>query len=269
MKKLLLIIALVIVLVLGFGIYSLSNIGGLIKSQIELYGSDYLNTDVTVSSVDVAFSDGRLSINGLTISNPSGFSENNAFALQEVTLDLGNLSAEPYVVQMLKIDSPEVLYEVDAAGQGNLIVLKNNLLGKLPESSEQEPTPTQGTKPGPLVIVEDVVVSNVKLQLDFDKLDTSELGIDAALGKDIDTKKYEITLPTFSAGSVGKPDGIPAEQVGGEIVRIMLDNIIEQAKAEAKERAKDAAKEKLKEKFEENKDELKEKASEKLKSIFN
>ena len=100
-------------------------------------------------------------------------------------------------------------------------------------------------------------MSNAKLVLNFENLDTGEF--------EIDKKAYEVTLPTFNAGSIGKPDGLPADQVGAAIVQQMPDNAIKQAKAEAKKVVADKAKEKL----EEEKDKLMEKGKDKLKDLFN
>ena len=97
-------------------------------------------------------------------------------------------------------------------------------------------------------------------KLDFEKLPTGDLKIEK--------KAYEITLPTFNAGSIGKPNGIPADQVGVAIANAMLDNIIKQAKAEAKNKLEEEAKRKLKEKVDEEKDKLMEKAGNKLKDLF-
>jgi hypothetical protein len=110
------------------------------------------------------------------------------------------------------------------------------------------------------VIVENVTISNVRLKLDFEKLPIGDLNIE--------TKAYEITLPTFSAGAIGKPNGIPADQVGAAIASAMLDNIISQAKAEVKKRLEEEAKRKLKDKVDEEKEKLLEKAGDKLKGLF-
>jgi hypothetical protein len=113
----------------------------------------------------------------------------------------------------------------------------------------------------PLVIIENVTVSQVRLKLNFEKLDTGDL--------QIEQKVYELELPTFNAGSIGKPNGMPADQVGAAIVAKMLDNIIAQAKAEAKKRIAEELKKKAMEKLEMEKDKLKDKATDKLKNLLN
>lgn len=258
MKKGLVVFGLLLLIIAGGAWYMLSGAGDFIRVQIEQQGSKFLGTSVTVFNVDLALTEGRLTINDIDVENPTGFSDADAFSLNSITLDLGDIASEPYTVQRVNVDAPEILYELDANGKGNLLVLKDNLMANLPKNNE----PTQSTEngPNPLVIVEDVTISNVRLKLDFENLPTGDF--------QLETKAYEVTLPTFSAGSIGKPNGMPADQVGVAIVNAMLDNVIAQAKSEAKRRLEDLAKEKAKEKIDKEKEKLKEKAKDKLKDLL-
>lgn len=251
---------LVLIAIIGAGVwYVLSGAGDFIATQIEKQGSKYLGTAVSVLSVNLALSEGRMTITDLNVKNPQGFSSENAFSLGSVTLDLGDVLSEPYTVETVSIDAPEILYEVDASGQGNLIVLKNNLDANLPKSDSTPEPPKEGGA-NPLVIIENVTVSNVRLKLNFEQFKTGDI--------EIETKAYEVTLPTFNAGSIGKPNGMPADQVGGAIVNAMLDNVIAQAKVEAKKRVSEELKEKANKELDKQKDKLKDKASSKLKDLF-
>ena len=249
-------VILLVLLLVGGAWYMLSGAGDFIRGQIEQQGSKYLATEVSVSNVDLALTEGRMTITGLQVQNPQGFSNNNAFSVDAITLDLGEVLSQPYVVQTININAPAFLYEVDENGQGNLLELKNNLESNLPK------TDNKAAKDGanPLVIVENVTVSNVRLKFDFEKLSTGELKIDK--------KTYEATLPTFNAGPIGQPNGMPADKVGLAVVNAMLDNIIAAAKSEAKKRLAEEAKKKLKEELDKQKDKLLEKASNKLKGLI-
>lgn len=257
MKKGLGIFAVLLLLIAGGAWYMLSGAGDFIRTQIEQQGSQYLGTTVTVFKVDLALTEGRMTISDLDIKNPSGFSSEDAFSVDAVTLDLGEILNEPYVVQTISIDAPEILYEVDASGKGNLMLLKNNLAANLPKTTSQ---PASNDAANPLVIVENITISNVRLKLNFEQLATGDVNIE--------TKTYDITLPTFNAGSVGKPNGLPADKVGIAVVNAMLDNVIAAAKAEAKKRLKDEAKKKAKEELDKQKEKLLDKAGDKLKDLF-
>jgi len=252
MKKLLIVLLVLIVAIGGGAWYLLSGADEFIRAQIEKQGSQYLGTTVSVSGVSLAIREGRMEISELEVDNPQGFSDEDAFSLDDIVLDLGGSVSEPYRVQEVTINAPEVLYEVDESGQGNLVVLKNNLQKNLPKGGEQQSSNEQA----PLMIVENVTVSNVKLLVNFEKLNTGEFKIDK--------KAYEVTLPTFNAGPIGEPNGMPANEVGAAIVNAMLDNIIAKAKDEAKNVLKDKAREKL----EKEKDKLLDKAGDKLKGLL-
>ena len=248
MKKVLGIFALMTVLIAGGAWYLLSGAGDYIRVQIEQQGSRYLGTTVSVVNVDLALTEGRMVISDVEIKNPQGFSNENAFSIDALTLDLGEVINEPYVIQTISINAPEILYEVDKDAQSNLIVLKNNLEANLPKNENESTSPSQDAA-NPLVIVENVTISNVRLRLNFEQLSTGDLNID--------TKAYEVTLPTFNAGSIGQPNGMPADQVGLAVFNAMLDNVIAAAKSEAKKRLAEEAKNKIKKELEKQKAKLK------------
>lgn len=112
-----------------------------------------------------------------------------------------------------------------------------------------------------MLIVENVTVSDVRLSFNFEQFSTGDI--------QIDKKIYEVTLPTFNAGPIGQPNGMPADQVGLAVVNAMLDNVIAAAKAEAKKRLTEEAKKKVNEELDKQKEKLLDKASDKLKGLFN
>ncbi|WP_293747674.1 hypothetical protein [uncultured Paraglaciecola sp.] len=258
MKKGLGIFVLLILLIAGGAYYMLSGAGDFIRTQIQQQGSKYLGTEVSVLNVDLALTEGRMTISSLNIKNPEGFSSENAFSVDAITLDLGEVINEPYVVQTITINAPEVLYEVDKNGKGNLLKLKNNLAANLPKTTNE---PAAKETANPLIVVENVTVSNVRLKLNFEQLSTGDINIE--------TKTYEVTLPTFNAGPIGNPNGMPADKVGAAVVDAMLSNIIAAAKSEAKKRLTEEAKKKAKEELDKQKDKLVDKAKDKLKGLFN
>ncbi|WP_229702168.1 DUF748 domain-containing protein [Bowmanella pacifica] len=259
MKKILVILLVLVAAFIGVVFYLVSGVDELIRSQMETQGSKALQTQVQVSKVELSFAEARMSIGGFNVQNPTGYSDDKAFSLGEVKLDLGTSTQEPYVVEEVLIDAPSVLYEVDASGKANLVVLKDNLQAMLPKG-EDKPASEQSTGPAPLVAVQKVTVKDAKLRINFEAMDTGELKLDK--------KQYELTLPTFQSSPVGVPNGLPADQVGSAIMDSMLDNLIKQAKQRVKDIFEDKAKEKAKEKIDEEKKKLEEKAKDKLKGLL-
>ena len=174
MKKGLVIFVVIVVLLAGVVWKVLDGAGGFIKAQIEQQGSQYLGTSVSVASVSLALTEGQMSINDLDIKNPQGFSQEDAFSIDAISLDLGKITKEPYVIQTININAPEMLYELDKSRKGNLLVLKDNLMNQLP-ASQQQSSESEGANP--LIIVENVVVNNVRLKLNFENMDTGDLKI--------------------------------------------------------------------------------------------
>ncbi|BDX05833.1 hypothetical protein [Planctobacterium marinum] len=253
MKKVLIVLLIILIAAGGFVFLGLSGLDDLIKQQIETQGSKVTKTSVTVSKVETKLTEAKITIGGLGIANPEGYSVDDAFKLNTVRLDLGTSTSEPYVIEEILIDAPEVLYELGSAGKANLITLKENLQASLPQSETSEPT---GEAANPLVSVKKIKVQAVKLKLNLQALDLEQLPDDK--------RQFELTLPTFYADAVGVPDGIPADQVGAAIVDAMLDNLIKEGKRKVKGIFEDEAKQKL----EEEKQKLEEKAKEKLKGLL-
>lgn len=259
MKKVLVALVVVLIAVGGFIYVGLSGLDGFIRDQMQIQGSKVTQTDVVVAGVETKLTEAKVSINGLSIANPDGFSAGKAFSLDKIRLDLGTSTQEPYVIEEILIDSPTVLYEVDKQGKANLMVIQENVQSALPQSGSAEPEPA-GDQAVPLMSVKKVTVKDVKLKLNIEALDLKELPLEK--------RQFELTLPTFHADAIGVPDGIPADQLGAAIVDSMLDNLIEESKDKVKQIFEDEAKAKAKEKLEEEKDKLKEKAKDKLKDLF-
>ncbi|WP_416305626.1 hypothetical protein [Neptunicella sp. SCSIO 80796] len=257
MKKLFIVVGLLAVMLAGGVWYLFSGADEFIRSQIEKQGSAFLGTSVQVASVKLTPQQGQLVISGLEVNNPDGFSDADAISFALVSLDLGGAFSEPYSIQEIRIDKPEILYEVDASGEGNLMVLKRNLQANLPA---QDSPVTSDNETMPLITIGNVVIANARLLIDFEKLDTGELKLDK--------KSYNVTLPTFNAGPLGQPDGLPADKAMAAILDSMLDNIIAQAKSRAKDILAEKAKEKVKEKIDKEKEKLLDKAGSKLKDLL-
>lgn len=259
MNKILGALGVIILLVVGLFLFGLSGLDGLIREQIEIQGTKVTQSQVAVSAVETKLADAKVSINGLTVANPEGFSKNNAFSLSTIRVDLGTSTQEPYVIEELLIDSPSVLYEVDSSGKANLKVIQENVQSSIPQSDAAPEQPTEDTK-SPLMSVKKITVKDVNLKLNIEAMDLKELPLEK--------RQFELTLPTFYADAIGVPNGMPADQLGGAIVDAMLDNLIKEGKDKVKQLFEDEAKAKAKEKLDGEKEKLKDKAKDKLKGLF-
>ena len=178
-------------------------------------------TDVRLAGVSLKLREGRGTMTGLRIRNPDGFSGENAVSLGEITLDVDtqSITEEPIVIEEIRISGPELLVEVAEDGSVNLRSLQKTVEGYVPAKAE-----TGGDKPPPRVAVR-------KLTLDA-----------TAVGG----KKSEKQLGGFVLTDLGGSQGVPADQLGQEVLRAVLRRSVEQGaleelKSKAENALKDAA----------------------------
>jgi len=129
-KKLLIIATVVLLLVIiGVGVFLYNSIDPIVKSAIEKYGSEITGTKVSVGSVDISLKSGLGTIRDVEVHNPKGFSSAAVFRLAEITVDLdvGSLKKDPIVVDEVIVLAPEVHVEVAANGQTNIGVVKDHV----------------------------------------------------------------------------------------------------------------------------------------------
>lgn len=134
------IVGLIVILLVGVGggiYYVVSNLDNLVKAAIEKYGSEATKTAVRVARVNISLRNGAGTINGLTIANPDGFAAPMAFSLGEIhtAINTKALTDKKIVIDEVRILAPQITYEMNAAKQGNLNILKDNLVATAPKQS--------------------------------------------------------------------------------------------------------------------------------------
>ena len=110
-------------------------IDGIVKSNIESTTGEMLDTSVEVNSVSISILDGKGTIDGITIHNPEGFSDNPALKLQQISISvaLSSLLSDTVIVKDIRIEKPEVYFEQKTSGS-NLDALTDKLGGSSSES---------------------------------------------------------------------------------------------------------------------------------------
>lgn len=127
--------AVIVIVALGALILSFS-LDGIVKSNIESTTSEMLDTSVEVNDVSISILDGTGTIDGITIQNPEGFSDNPAIKLQQIQMDvdLYSLLSDTIVVKELRIQKPELFVEQKADGN-NLNALNQKLQTQPPSET--------------------------------------------------------------------------------------------------------------------------------------
>ncbi len=206
-------LAAVVVIGVGYGAYYLlSNLDSIVKSAIEQYGSEITGTRVRVGSVKITLTEGRGTIRGLRVGNPSGFSSNDAFSLGEITLDLdtGSITESPVVIETLTIAAPQVRYEMTANAKSNVDAILANVKKYQGGGGGQPAAEESGGEALKLKVQ--------KFTFQDGKVDVTAL---AGAGKET-----SVALPTLTMKNLGGKSGAPPGDIGAEVIRKYSEKIV-------------------------------------------
>jgi hypothetical protein len=247
MKKIIIFIALILAIAGGaFWFLTSDKLNALIAEQIEVQGKKFTEQLVTVEKVDMQLLSGAGTINGLILNNPSGFTATPLFALNEITLDInieslaGVRDGKPIVIDAIVIDKPEALVEFTETGGSNIQVILDAINKNIPQSSASNDTSASQTNT-PKIRVKKFVLAGVALRVDLTKLGNTT---------------HKKTLPDIHLANIGGEDGLPANELGGVMIKKALSAIWKEAKNSQKDLIKDQVKEKATEKVKEKASEL-------------
>jgi hypothetical protein len=203
-----------------------------VKNQIETVGSQVTEQPVTVKTVDIKLTSGAGSILGINLANPKAYSQPNAFTLEEMTLDINleSLTSSPIVIDAIVIKSPKAFVQFTQTGGSNIQDILDAIERNTPKAEAAVADTASGDEPK--IKVSKIILTGTALTLDL-----------SAFGN----KEHNATLPDIILTNVGGDRGLPASQLGSEIIKQALSRIWQQAKATQKKKLTDSAKEKLKE----------------------
>ena len=128
MKKIALVFILLVAVIGGLTYWFFENLDDFIKSYMVEYGSEMTKTDVEVDSVKTDLSKGEIIINRIGIENPKDFSNNEAFEVKKVKIQVNKDSLNQDVIEipLVLINNPEIIYEYNGK-KTNFNVLKDNI----------------------------------------------------------------------------------------------------------------------------------------------
>lgn len=116
-----------------------SSLNSIVKYAIEKYGTEALQTKVNVENISIKPIKGFGSIDEITVANPTGYSENNAFRLRNITLkiDISSITKDVVIIDELDIRSPNIYFEVNKQNKTNILELQKNMRN-LEEDAQQK-----------------------------------------------------------------------------------------------------------------------------------
>jgi hypothetical protein len=185
MKKFL-VYTLLVVVVLAIGLYVTMQyfLGGIVKKGENRYGPAITQTKVELQSANISPMSGDGTLSGLSVGNPAGWSQTDAFRLGKVHINLEPFSIfkDHIVINDLTIEQPEFFYETKLVASNVGDLLKN--IEKSMGGKEAAPKTKEG-KPIKLVVKKLVLKNgNVVLsvggqatKLPLPQIDMADLGV--------------------------------------------------------------------------------------------
>ncbi len=239
--KIILIGLFVVAVVIAAAVYYVwSSLDTIVAAAIEKYGSEATQTQVSVDSVQLALTEGKGAIAGLSVANPPGFSAPHIFKLGEIgtNVDIDSVTKDPIVIDAIAVRAPEIYYEVNQQGQSNVKVLQANMGSSAPSEPAASESKGEG-KPIRLIIRKFVF---------------EEGKIDAQIAA-LPDKGQSITLPRVELSNLGEKQGgatpqeiahevvsILLKQVGTAVAKVGLERYVGKSAEELKEQARDKIK---------------------------
>ena len=164
MKKVLIGLVVVVVALGGVFYYLASNLDSILERVIESEGSSALGTEVQVDSVAVDLRGGTATINGFSVANPDGFSNEDMMRFDElhVALDLASLRSDVIRINTIRSTNPYVRFELQGT-RSNIQAIRD----RFPPSSEP---PAESTGPAPVIALDDLTINGIQGTLQSDQL---------------------------------------------------------------------------------------------------
>ena len=157
-------IGILLLVVVGLGVYLVMNSGSLIKAAVETYGPKYLGVDVRLGSAEISLTEGTGELRGLVIGNPDGFDGPHVFSLGMIKLGLDPLGQSESLIRLRTIEIDAADLAIIAEGKNtNLQALMANLTS---DSASESAAESAGSEPK--IIIENFAFTNARTSLSSD-----------------------------------------------------------------------------------------------------
>jgi hypothetical protein len=183
-KKILVALIIIVVVIITLATVVIMHLGSIVAEATRTFGTQATGTKVAVKSVNISIFSGDLQINKLTIDNPAGYKDQEAFGFDivAVDLDVNSVFTDTIVVNKVEIDNVRIDFEPTLQGGSNLTDIKNNIMkftrtdksaaAKKPEPSEEKPE-AAAPKKEKKVIIKSFVINKGHIMVSSGMLDTS------------------------------------------------------------------------------------------------
>ena len=204
MKRLVLL--LVAAVFLG-ALYLVLSLDARVARAIEESASRSLGAAVQVEGVDLALTEGRGTIRGLTVANPEGFSEGDLFRFSEIELavETASVGEQPFRVTDVRIGKSAVRFEVTESGDSNI----EHIVHHLSSHSAKDADETGGKEP------QRVAIGKLRFE-----------GGEVLVWRQGDDEPDTVELPPLEMADIGGDDGATGGELSREIARVFTRRVV-------------------------------------------
>lgn len=163
MKKWLWISIGVLVLIIAALVFTVFNLGPIIKTAVNTEGPKITKTAVHIDRVGVSLLSGQADLKGLLIGNPQGFRSPDAVKVGSVyvAVDKQSLTGNPIVINKIEVMRPDITYERNGRSDNFQAILDNVNRSMGGSASKPSQAPSSGKK----LLIRDFVVKDGSVSL--------------------------------------------------------------------------------------------------------
>ena len=216
------VVAVIIVAVAILIFVGISKIDDVVVAAVERAGTNITGTEVTLDEADISLRSGEGALRGLHIANPEGFSDREAFNLEEISfrLDLQSLRDQVFRIEEIQVVNPQALVEMNAEGKSNFDVIRSNMNRHRPPARE----------------VENEYAEPKRMRVGLFHTEDGRVETDAtAMGAGSST----VELPPVRLEDIGGENGFTGEELGNAIMEALGDQVLQVAVEEELKRLVD------------------------------
>lgn len=201
-----------ILLIVG-GVYYYYNYGGwknVVRELVHVYGSQATGTDVNIGGISLSLTDGNGGASNITVANPKGYSQDYIIKLGNISVSVNKdsivrvaknatnkgIKTETIVINEVRIDKPEVTYELMSLKQNNVSDILANL-NKSSSSSDKKETQKDSDAKTYNVAIKKVVIADASATVAANLLGSSQsltLNLPTVTVTNLGTEKQGITI---------------------------------------------------------------------------
>ena len=168
MKKVIIASVIVIILLGGFIVLTLFNLGPLVKKAVNMIGPKITKTNVKVEDVKVSVFSGEARIKNFSLGNPKGFKSLEAISIGYVYVDIveDSITKDPIVIRKIEIIAPDITYE-KIQESDNFKVLLNNVKDSVKsyDKTEKKDLDKKEKKMDKKIIIKDILIKQGRVNL--------------------------------------------------------------------------------------------------------